>query len=117
MILSKVRKYCCKWNCKIVLPTVLHADVDWNVHNKFYLNVNGDLGIVDKKELNQNSIANRVGVTPRFESKWFSFLFLFRTWITANKHRLVLDCTGALLDQVLRYQTLYLIILERLIFT
>jgi outer membrane protein OmpA-like peptidoglycan-associated protein len=58
---------------KSYLPTALHADVDWNVHNKFYLNVNGDLGIVDKKELNQNSIANRVSVTPRFESKWFSF--------------------------------------------
>jgi hypothetical protein len=89
MILSKVLcKYCCKWNCKIVLPTALHADVDWNIHNKFYLNVNGDLGVVDKKELNQNSIANSE-CNSRFESKWFSF-YVPVSWITANKHRLVL---------------------------
>ncbi|MCG9790968.1 DUF5723 family protein [Flavobacterium algicola] len=61
---SKVRSY---------LPTALHADIDWNIHNKFYLNVNGDLGVVDSNDLNQNSIANRISVTPRFESKWFSF--------------------------------------------
>ncbi|AWG23129.1 hypothetical protein FFWV33_17135 [Flavobacterium faecale] len=58
---------------KAYLPTALHADVDWNIHNKFYLNVNGDFGIVDKDKLSQNSIANRVSMTPRFESKWFSF--------------------------------------------
>ncbi|HTG67535.1 MAG TPA: DUF5723 family protein [Flavobacterium sp.] len=54
------------------LPTALHADVDWNIHNKFYLNANGDLGMVSKNKLNQNSIANRVSLTPRYESKWFS---------------------------------------------
>lgn len=54
------------------LPTALHADVDWNIHNKFYLNANADLGVVSKTKLNQNSIANRVSITPRYESKWFS---------------------------------------------
>ncbi|WP_026713049.1 DUF5723 family protein [Flavobacterium daejeonense] len=54
------------------LPTALHADVDWNIYKKFYLNANGDLGIVSDTKLNQNSIANRVSVTPRYESKWFS---------------------------------------------
>ncbi len=54
------------------LPTALHADVDWNIHNKFYLNAIGDIGVVSKTKLNQNSIANRVSVTPRYESKWFS---------------------------------------------
>ena len=58
---------------KAYLPTALHADVDWNIHRKFYLNVNGDVGVVSKTKLNQNSIANRVSLTPRFESKWFSF--------------------------------------------
>jgi hypothetical protein len=53
MILSKVHMHTVVNGTVIVLPTALHADVDWNVHNKFYLNVNGDLGIVDKKELNQ----------------------------------------------------------------
>lgn len=54
------------------LPTAIHADVDWNIHNKFYLNAIGDIGVVSKTKLNQNSIANRVSVTPRYESKWFS---------------------------------------------
>ncbi|WP_264618666.1 DUF5723 family protein [Flavobacterium sp. 7A] len=60
-------------NVRSYLPTALHADVDWNIHNKFYLNVNGDLSVVNNNDLNQNSIANRVSITPRFESKWFSF--------------------------------------------
>ena len=54
------------------LPTAIHADVDWNIHRKFYLNANADFGVVSKTKLNQNSIANRVSLTPRFESKWFS---------------------------------------------
>ena len=58
---------------KSYLPTAVHADVDWNIHNKFYLNLNGDFSVVDKQKLSQNSISNRVSVTPRFESRWFSF--------------------------------------------
>lgn len=57
---------------KSKLPTAIHADVDWNIHRKFYLNANADFGVVSKTKLNQNSIANRVSVTPRYESKWFS---------------------------------------------
>ncbi|MGA9639103.1 DUF5723 family protein [Flavobacterium sp.] len=55
------------------LPTALHADVDWNIHNKFYLNLNGDINVVGKDKVSQNSISNRISLTPRFESKWFSF--------------------------------------------
>jgi hypothetical protein len=44
------------------------------------LNVNGDLGIVDKKELNQNSIANRVSNLASNQNG-LVFMFLFRTWI------------------------------------
>ena len=33
---------------KTNLPTALHADVDWNMHKKFYLNLNGDLSMVDQ---------------------------------------------------------------------
>ncbi|MFL9832159.1 DUF5723 family protein [Flavobacterium sp. ST-87] len=54
------------------LPTALHADVDWNIYRRFYLNANGDLGVASRTKLNQNSIANRVSITPRYESKWFS---------------------------------------------
>ncbi|MGM8363051.1 DUF5723 family protein [Flavobacterium sp. ARAG 55.4] len=57
---------------KSYLPTALHADVDWNIYRRFYLNANGDLGVVSRTKLNQNSIANRVSITPRYESKWFS---------------------------------------------
>ncbi len=57
---------------KSYLPTALHTDLDWNIHNKFYLNANADLGLVSKTKLSQNSIANRVSLTPRYESRWFS---------------------------------------------
>ncbi len=55
------------------LPTALHADVDWNFNKKFYLNLNTDLSLVNKGALNQNSIANYASLTPRYESRWFSF--------------------------------------------
>lgn len=57
---------------KSKLPTAFHADVDWNMCKKIYLNVNGDFSLVDNTTLNQNSIENRISVTPRFESKWLS---------------------------------------------
>ena len=60
-------------NVKSKLPTAIHADLDWNMHKKFYLNINGDFSMVDNTKLNQNSIENRFSLTPRFESKWFSF--------------------------------------------
>jgi outer membrane protein OmpA-like peptidoglycan-associated protein len=62
------------------LPTALHADVDWNIHNKFYLNLNGDISMVSDTKLNGTSIADRVSLTPRYESKWFSF-FVPVTWM------------------------------------
>lgn len=58
---------------KSKLPTAFHADIDWNMHKKFYLNINGDFSMVDNKTLNQNSIENRFSVTPRYESRMFSF--------------------------------------------
>lgn len=57
---------------KTLLPTALHANVDWNFFRKFYLNINGDINLNDKKSLNQTSIANTVSLTPRYETKWFS---------------------------------------------
>ncbi len=57
---------------KSFLPTALHTDLDWNIHHKFYLNANADISVVNKSKLNQNSIANRLSLTPRFESRWFS---------------------------------------------
>lgn len=57
---------------KTLLPTALHANVDWNFYKKFYLNLNGDLNLNERKSLNQTAIANTIALTPRYESKWFS---------------------------------------------
>ncbi|MEL1252428.1 DUF5723 family protein [Flavobacterium sp. DGU38] len=65
---------------KTNLPTALHADVDWNIHNKFYLNLNGDISMVSNTKLNAVSIADRVSLTPRYESRWFSF-FVPVSWM------------------------------------
>jgi outer membrane protein OmpA-like peptidoglycan-associated protein len=62
------------------LPTALRADVDWNIHHKFYLNLNGDISMVSNNKLNGNSIADRVSLTPRYESRWFSF-YVPMTWM------------------------------------
>ncbi len=58
---------------KAVLPTALHANVDWNINQKFYVNLNTDFSLTAKDKINRSRIANTVSLTPRFESKWFSF--------------------------------------------
>lgn len=60
-------------NNKVGLPTVLHLDADWNIHNKFYLNLNGNIGLTDQSALNTSSMANTFLLTPRYETKWFTF--------------------------------------------
>jgi outer membrane protein OmpA-like peptidoglycan-associated protein len=65
---------------KTNLPTALHPDVDWNMHRKFYLNLNGDINMVSSDKLNGNGVANRVSLSPRYESRWFSF-YLPVTWL------------------------------------
>ncbi len=58
---------------KTKLPTALHINADWSFTNKFYLNLNTDLSLVAKDKENASRISNIVSLTPRFESKWFSF--------------------------------------------
>lgn len=65
---------------KTNLPTALHADVDWNMYKKFYLNLNGDINVVSTNKLNAYGIADRVSLTPRYESRWFSF-YVPMTWM------------------------------------
>jgi outer membrane protein OmpA-like peptidoglycan-associated protein len=65
---------------KTNLPTALHADVDWNMYKKFYLNLNGDINMVSANKLNAYGIADRVSLTPRYESRWFSF-YVPMTWM------------------------------------
>ncbi|MDO1512042.1 DUF5723 family protein [Maribacter confluentis] len=54
------------------LPTALHLNVDWNIKNHFYLNLNTDLTLRSSGENTMRTV-NLVSLTPRFESKWFSF--------------------------------------------
>lgn len=58
---------------KANLPTALHTNFDWNVNNKFYLNLSGDFSLVDAKRINATAIANSVTFTPRYETRQFSF--------------------------------------------
>ena len=58
---------------KIDLPTALHVNVDWSFTNKVYLNLNTDFSLMSKDRISANRVLNPVSLTPRFESKWFSF--------------------------------------------
>ncbi|MCG8776001.1 DUF5723 family protein [Tenacibaculum finnmarkense] len=66
---------------RISLPTALHMAVDYNINNLFYVNLNYDAGLRKVAE-NTNNIASSITLTPRFESKWFSFY----SPIGINKH-------------------------------
>nr|WP_315257018.1 DUF5723 family protein [uncultured Flavobacterium sp.] len=55
------------------LPTMLHVDADWNMYKKFYLNMTGNLSLVDKQTLNQTYTQNTWMLTPRYETRWFTF--------------------------------------------
>ncbi len=58
---------------KAGLPTAVHFNADWNFNNKFYLNLNTDFPLTSKSKANSGSVLNIVSLTPRYESKWFSF--------------------------------------------
>jgi len=57
---------------KAGLPTALHFNADWNIQSHFYLNFNSDLSLRSVSR-NSSRVANVLSLTPRFESKWFSF--------------------------------------------
>lgn len=58
---------------KVNLPTALHFNADWSFTNKLYVNLNTDLSIVSKDNIQASRISNVVSLTPRFESRWLSF--------------------------------------------
>lgn len=64
-------------NIKALLPSALHLNADLNINNNFYLNLNTDLSLAPKSKENVSRISNIVSLTPRFESKWFSFYVPF----------------------------------------
>ncbi len=58
---------------KAILPTALHANADWSINQNFYLNLNTDVSLTKRTNTNVSRVANVASLTPRFESKWFSF--------------------------------------------
>ncbi|TBN03581.1 OmpA family protein [Hyunsoonleella flava] len=58
---------------KIDLPTAVHVNLDWNLNSKLFLNLNTDISVMSKSRVTANRIASTVSLTPRYESKWFSF--------------------------------------------
>ncbi|MGQ7946850.1 DUF5723 family protein [Flavobacterium sp. WC2509] len=58
---------------KSKLPTMLHVDVDWNIYKKFYLNATGNLSLVDNNARNTTYSQNTWMLTPRYETRWFTF--------------------------------------------
>jgi DNA-binding LytR/AlgR family response regulator len=55
------------------LPTALHTNADWNINSKIYLNLNADIPLTIKNNINTNRVLSQVSLTPRFESSWLSF--------------------------------------------
>ncbi|WP_337964778.1 DUF5723 family protein [uncultured Flavobacterium sp.] len=62
------------------LPTTLHSNFDWNIDQRFYLNLSGDFGLIDAQKMNGTAIANSVTFTPRYETRQFSF-YVPVTWM------------------------------------
>ena len=58
---------------KISLPTAFHFLADYNIKNKLYISLQTNLSLVKKNATNSNSIINSVTLSPRLETKWFSF--------------------------------------------
>ena len=58
---------------KVSLPTALHINADWSFTKHLYANLNTDLSLVAKNKATANRVFNTVSLTPRFESRWFSF--------------------------------------------
>lgn len=57
----------------IKLPTALHFNTDWSINKNLYLNLNVDQPLTSKTRKNANRVYREISLSPRFESKWFSF--------------------------------------------
>ncbi|GAL67643.1 DUF5723 family protein [Jejuia pallidilutea] len=62
---------------KIDLPSALNFNLDWNFRKNLFLNFNVDMPLISTDRITANRIANIVSLTPRYESKWFSFYLPF----------------------------------------
>ncbi|MFP2994390.1 DUF5723 family protein [Spongiivirga sp. MCCC 1A20706] len=55
------------------LPTAGHVTIDYNIIPSVYINANADFSLVKAASRNSSSVATNAFITPRYESKWFSF--------------------------------------------
>ncbi|NER15768.1 DUF5723 family protein [Spongiivirga citrea] len=55
------------------LPTAAHLFVDYKIVPKIYINANVDYSLVKSATRNSSSVVTNAFITPRYESKWFSF--------------------------------------------
>jgi len=58
---------------KALLPMAAHLDGDYLFKENFYLNLSTTFSLISKTKVNASSVRNRISLTPRYESKWFSF--------------------------------------------
>lgn len=58
---------------KSSLPTALHVNADWSFNKNLFLNLSTDISLTSRTKANKVSIANQVALTPRYESRVFSF--------------------------------------------
>lgn len=58
---------------KALLPGAVHLNADYHYKDNWYLNLNTDISLMGKNKENASRMANLVTLTPRYESKWFSF--------------------------------------------
>ncbi|HAF75829.1 MAG TPA: hypothetical protein DCG42_00780 [Maribacter sp.] len=56
---------------KVSLPTSMHLNIDYNLHNKFYLNLNVNQNLVEKNAYFNNNRINLITFTPRYETRIF----------------------------------------------
>ncbi len=58
-------------NVKISLPTSMNLQADWNINNKFFVNMFSNISLVSKDGTSTNMV-NQFILTPRFETKIFT---------------------------------------------
>ena len=61
-----------KNDVKIYFPTAAHINLDWNVKNYLFLNINSDISLRSPEKIRSNRKMSSFVVTPRYERKWIS---------------------------------------------
>ena len=56
------------------LPTALHVLLDYRLAKNWLISAQADFSLVSNTQVQANRIINNYTLTPRFESRWFSFI-------------------------------------------